>query len=513
MWDILKTKKHNLSFRSCLLWFDGVLERQFQRDSVILFLFQRQSHSPSSLHRYLKSVYSIVFHEDQLHPKLRLYHFSIGMTNSESKGRCRYVALVIVTYATMTMFGIIENLKGVTFPLIKDVFNASYDFQGYLVSISWYGYVIFCLVSTIVINRFGVKSSIVLGYGFTLVGCVITAFVPSFVTVILSLMVVWMGFGFWEVGNNALAQQVFTKNSAVYLNLMHFFYGLGAIIGPQIASLLVRLTQDSYKGVYKLITIPVVVFFLLALITPFSSSTNTNSNDSSENSKKLSVCNVLRMPFVWLCAVTLGFMEVIEFGASNWGALYYRDVYGLSVEKEGATFVSLFYVLFTVSRLFSGFIIEKLGYYTSLFGSLIIVIIIYVVGFAVGKNGIWVIPFTGYFIGIMFPTYMCLMMRIFPENTSLISSVVIFISGATNGLVQLLIGYVNEFIGNEWGFRCNVIYTLIPCLLLFWVHHRDKKKELKPVPITDVEKQDKDSEDSTIAHDTVVVETASSSTL
>ena len=53
VWDILKTKKHNLSFRSCLLWFDGVLERQFQRDSVILFLFQRQSHSPSSLHRLL----------------------------------------------------------------------------------------------------------------------------------------------------------------------------------------------------------------------------------------------------------------------------------------------------------------------------------------------------------------------------------------------------------------------------------------------------------------------------
>lgn len=421
------------------------------------------------------------------------------MAGSESKGHCSYISLVVVTYATMTIFGIIENLKGVTFPLIKDVFQARYDFQGYLVSISWYGYVIFCLVSTIVINRFGVKSSILLGYIFTLIGCIITAFVPSFITVILSLMVVWMGFGFWEVGNNALAQQVFTKNSAVYLNLMHFFYGFGAIIGPQIASLLVNLTNDTYKGVYKMITIPVVVFFILVAATPFSSLANNDSseNDASQNSKKLSVCSVLKMPFVWLCSITCGFMEVIEFGASNWGALYYRDVYGLSVEKEGATFVSLFYVLFTLSRLFSGFVIEKLGYYTSLFSSLIIVVVIYIIGFAIGKNGIWVIPFTGYFIGIMFPTYMCLLMRIFPENTSLISSVVIFISGATNGLIQLLIGYINEYIGNEWGFRCNIIYTLIPCLLLFCVHHHDKKKELKPVSVADVELHVKDSGIST----------------
>jgi hypothetical protein len=32
---------------------------------------------------------------------------------------------------------------------------------------------------------------------------------------------------------------------------------------------------------------------------------------------------------VWLFAVTLGFMEVIEFGAANWGGLYLKDVYAL----------------------------------------------------------------------------------------------------------------------------------------------------------------------------------------
>ena len=394
----------------------------------------------------------------------------------------------------MVVFGVVENLKGVTFPLIKDVFNASYDFQGYLVSISWYGYVIFCLVSAVVTERYGTKMGVVLGYVCTLVGCIVTAFVPNFLSVIISLMVVWMGFGFWEVGNNALAQKIFTKNSAVYLNLMHFFYGIGAIFGPQIATFLLQFSTTSYKGVYKLISIPILLIFLVLLFTPFnlSSSSECEGNvDPSTPQVKLTVGGAMKMPYVWLCSITLGFMEVIEFSAANWGGLYYRDVYGLSIEKEGATFVSMFYILFALTRLLSGFIIEKLGYYTSLFLSLIIVILIYIIGFLLGKIGIWVIPFTGLFIGIQFPTFMCLLMQIFKENTSLISSVVIFLSGATNGLIQLLIGYINEYIGNEWGYRATILYTLIPLILLGFVYNHDgeikknKNKKSKTLPISD----------------------------
>ena len=51
--------------------------------------------------------------------------------------------------------------------------------------------------------------------------------------------------------------------------------------------------------------------------------------------------------------------------------------------------------------------------------------------------------------------------------------------GTVNGLVQLLIESINECIGNEWGFRCNVIYTLIPFILLCFVRLQGKKMERK----------------------------------
>ena len=58
------------------------------------------------------------------------------MATKSKKVDINYIALVFLIYITGVLFGVVENVKSVTFALIKDTFNAPYDFQGYLVSIS-----------------------------------------------------------------------------------------------------------------------------------------------------------------------------------------------------------------------------------------------------------------------------------------------------------------------------------------------------------------------------------------
>ena len=109
-----------------------------------------------------------------------------------------------------------------------------------------------------------------------------------------------MGFGFFEVGDNVIATLLFTENSAVYLNLMHFFYGLGAITGPQIASGFVNWLNDGYQGVYKGLSVIVVVLFVILIFTPFSTLTKVNTPTDSESSGG-SICSIFKRPYVWLC--------------------------------------------------------------------------------------------------------------------------------------------------------------------------------------------------------------------
>ncbi len=386
------------------------------------------------------------------------------MTHMQLKDiKRRTVLLFIIVYATMFLFGFVENIKGVSFPLIKSEFGVAYDIQGGLVSITWFGYVFSCLVASLFMQRFGIKKSILTGYILIGIGAVATLLAPTFWTASAALLIVNTGFGFFEIGNNALGTVVFTTKAALMMNLMHFFYGFGAILGPKTAGILTKSMGFNWRQVYLVVMIPVGFFFLLNLFTRYDG--HEAKTVSLDAGPRVTFFQSLKHPMVWMFCLTLGFMEIIEFGAANWGGLYLKDVYGLDPRVTGAAFVSMFYILFTVSRLFSGLIIEKVGYIRSLYFSICCSLIIFALGFTLGSSGIWVLPFTGLFIGMMWPTFMAVAMGVFGQDTPIHISVIITVSGAVNGIFQWVIGLTNHYIGEAWGYRSSLIYGVITLFL------------------------------------------------
>ncbi len=390
------------------------------------------------------------------------------------------ILLYIIIYATMFLFGLVENIKSVSFPLIKSEFGVPYDSQGGLVSMTWFGYVIFSLVASLFMLRFGIKRSILAGYILVCSGAVATLAAPTFWLAGLSLLVVNAGFGFFEVGTNALGTVVFTRRAALMMNLMHFFYGFGAILGPKTAGIFTDVLAMNWRQVYLAIIVPTAAVFLLILFSRFKLQPAAESG--ADAPAKLTFLGALKNPLVWLFCVMLGFMEVIEFGAANWGGLYLQDVYGLDPRIVGASFVSLFYILFTLSRLFSGLAIEKIGYVRSLFIALFATILLYLAGFALGRNGIWILPVTGLCIGIMWPTVIAVAMQAFGANAPAATSAIITVSGAINGIFQLVIGLTNQHIGAAWGYRSCLIYALVVLIMLSLLSARLRQEFAAPLP-------------------------------
>ena len=383
------------------------------------------------------------------------------------------LTLLVLIYATMLLFGTIENIKGVSLPVIKEAFGAAYDEQGGLVSFSWYGYVLFGMVATFTVQRFGSRQSLLFGYILVAAGCAATVFAPSFLTVTLALMVLWMGLGFFEVGTNALATAAFSAKSAILMNLMHFFYGLGAVLGPKFAGTLIDSFHVSFRGVYLIALAPVLAVMLVVILPKSRAMASAEAEGPT-----MTIAGALRNPYVWLFSACLGFMEVIEFGAANWGGLYWKDVHGLDPATVGATFVSVFYLFFTASRLLSGFAIEKIGYVRSLALSLLALLLLYAVGFSLGQGGLWVLAGTGFFVAILWPTLICAAMVVFRADAPIATSVVIVVSGSINGLGQLGTGLINEYIGKEWGYRFSMLYVLIALALILYIAYRHRRSEV-----------------------------------
>ncbi|MDR2110180.1 MAG: hypothetical protein LBP32_02620, partial [Spirochaetaceae bacterium] len=115
------------------------------------------------------------------------------------------ILLIFVIYGTMLIFGFVENIKGVSYPLIKTEFAASYEQQGLMVSLLSGSYLFFCVLAGIFLGRFGVKRAFLAGFICLILGLITVFFMPRFWPTAGALIVVFAGFGFFEVGLNALA--------------------------------------------------------------------------------------------------------------------------------------------------------------------------------------------------------------------------------------------------------------------------------------------------------------------
>jgi fucose permease len=389
--------------------------------------------------------------------------------------------LFFLLFGTMLSFGLIENIKGVSYPLIKAEFSASYEQQGLMVSLLSVSYVGFSIIAGIFLGRFGIKPAFLFGFAALSLGLVSVFFMPGFFTAAAALFVMFAGFGFLEVGINALASQVFVNKAALLMNMLHALYGIGAIIGPKAAGLLANNAGLGWRYIYLLCLPLALVLLIPAVFTAFPKGRGavSTASDNSAGSRPIahkSFFEALRNPMVWFFSITLGMMIVVEMNSANWGGLYFQDVYGIDPRTGGAVFLSAFFLIYTISRLISGFLVERIGYMRSLIGIAFIIFIIFIIGFCLGSKGIFILPVLGFFIGPLWPTMMALAIVVFGDDAPVFSSAMIAIGGGINAGVQFLVGLTNRLLGPAWGYRSSLVYTVLLIAVLLFLSGKVKQK-------------------------------------
>jgi fucose permease len=390
----------------------------------------------------------------------------------------RRILLFILLFGTMLIFGIIENIKGVSYPLIKEQFNASWEQQGLMVSMLSVAYVGFSIIAGIFLGRFGIKPSFLFGFAALCAGLFSLFFMPGFFLTAAALFVVFAGFGFFEVGLNALATRLFVTKAALLMNLLHSFYGIGAMIGPKAAGLIAGNTRFGWRYVYLFSLLPVLAFFIPAIFVRFSEENRETvpvagrslTDAASPAVSRKGFFDALKYPMVWLMSITLGLSVAVEMSSSNWGAMYFNDVYKINPNTDGASFLSAFFLLFTVSRLVCGLFVEKIGYTRTLLSSAFIVLAIFITGFLLGEKGIYLLPSLGFFVAQFWPTLMAVAIVSFGRDAPVFSSAMIAISGLLNAAIQFIIGLTNKIFGPAWGYRSAIVYTLLLIIALVLLH-------------------------------------------
>lgn len=266
------------------------------------------------------------------------------------------------------------------------------------------GYLVAAFISGLLIDKLGEKLALALGAAAFLMGVTSFALMLPFQVVLAMLLPLGFGVAIIDAGlNSYIAQQ--PKNSAL-LNYLHAFYGVGALVGPLVASGFLAASW-GWNTVY-VVWIALGLLLLAGFMLLFSGEKPHHAIETETGSGNLLVA-ALRLRVAWLGALFMLLYVGAEVSLGTWGYSFLTEVRH-QPELFSGWVVSGYWMGLTAGRFALARLAQRVGNKRLVTGCL--------VGVALGVLLTWQAPasallavglgLTGFCLGPIYPTTIAL---------------------------------------------------------------------------------------------------------
>ena len=365
----------------------------------------------------------------------------------------RNLAIIVVIFVIMAAIAVVDNTKGIFIPVFKESFNANNTSMGIMLSSCSLGYIIFTYVGGILCEKLGQRKVILLGLTIIIGSTVMIASSNIYIMLLVGMFLLNMGIAFGCIAINTLIPALFVAIQAIMMNIAHCSYGFGSTIGQFTIGRILDSGigwRSVFYGIAAMFVIVVLVFLLIKI--------PSIESEHKETGEKIKNKDVFKEKYVYIYAFALGTYIFAEMGMSNWIVNFLMESYNFT-SSIGATFLSVFFLLLTIGRLFGGFVAEKFGYLQSVIASMAIAIVLLIIALVVGNKALILICITGLFFAITYPTIVATISKVFKENTAYITGVILTGASSISMILNLLMGRLNDVIGTT------ITFYLIPTSL------------------------------------------------
>ena len=146
--------------------------------------------------------------------------------------------------------GLISSIIGPALPTLADRTGTDLATIGALLTTSYFGTMVAQIIAGPLNDRLGARP-VLLAAIFLSAGGMLLIAVRRTLWIMLPASVVYgFGFGGVDVTTNLLIAQRFAGRSVPVLNLLHVFFGVGAVIGPAVAGLALDSTDSALPALW-----------------------------------------------------------------------------------------------------------------------------------------------------------------------------------------------------------------------------------------------------------------------
>ncbi|MFN8485590.1 MAG: MFS transporter [Anaerolineae bacterium] len=365
-----------------------------------------------------------------------------------------------VCFFAFILIGVNDGAVGVLLPSLMSYYGVNKAQISLMFLAGTIGYLSAALTSGMLVERLGRRVFLMLGTAVFAVGAATLATQPPFVLFLASLLCVGIGIAILDAGLNAYIGGL-PDNTAV-LNYLHAFYGVGALLGPVIASAILAVGL-GWNVTY-------LVWFALALVAlvGFARLMDDSRPGGAHSGGRNVLAAALRLSVVWLAAGFLFVYVGAEVGLGTWSYTYLTEErHGL--ELLSAWSISGYWLGLTVGRVVLGHFSRRLGDRR--------LIQLCLGGVVLGVLTLWLLPnplaaalalfVIGFSLGPIFPTVIALISGMVPPRLQ--PSAVGFVASAASmgaAFFPLIIGNIAERAG-VWTLMPYTIFLTLTMLTLW----------------------------------------------
>lgn len=329
---------------------------------------------------------------------------------SKSSNNPIWIGKALAFYAFIAI-GIAEAGLGVLLPSIQATYELTPAAIALLFLSQMSGYIVAALGSSLLVSRIGLARMLLLAAASLTGALVIYALSPDWFVMVASGTLLGLGIGLIDAGvNTYIATDQRNANLAGFL---HAFYGIGALLGPTVATTLLSLNL-SWRIIYLVFATAVgvvVVGMLWAVISNYAPMNKPITRSSIDSGASIQA--VLTTPIV-LIAGLLSLVTVgTEASVGNWA-------YSVQVSRDTPALlagysISAYWMGMTTGRVGMGWAVRQLGAARTLDYSLVILTAGLVVWWLL-PGQLWSLPVIGLGLGAIFPLTIWLMPQRVPEQ-------------------------------------------------------------------------------------------------
>jgi fucose permease len=350
------------------------------------------------------------------------------------------------------VFGFTDNLKGPTLPAMLTNLNFDDGTGGNIFFGEYLGFLIATLITGILADRFGLKSVILLAGLCLGIGVSGYSASSSASLLFISIFIVGMGLGSLELGPNAIIVSLYHERKGLYLNLMSVMHGMGSFLAPLFAGWL--LSRDvSWRAVYRWDLLLVALFMIVFLFLRFPKAEEKSQIDF-HRIPQIAFKGDLPWFYLAIC-----FYVAAEIGIGQWLVKFLQDVRHVNVINSSQA-LSLFFAMIMIGRFIGGFFVQRVGYLRSILFVSAGGILCIVLGLLVPVTS-FLLPFTGLFFSIVFPTITAAVSDRHTENGNTILGVLFTFAGVGGMIGPWFIGLGSNLLGLQAGFSLNILFVLV----------------------------------------------------